>query len=136
MNSFRLLCKNAKGFEHMAFVKLKNDEFSKYFDDSIIIDDYSKDPSIVNTIEYSTDFLPVSELDTTEVIKFNTYLIQKRKCGIVHGKNCIVYILPPKSPNQCFLSCLLKIDEITKPKDQISLNAMIKVSCKSIKISL
>ena len=117
-----LLCLSPKGTEKMAQITIESLLDSSKLNEttSLTITDYTKDKELLNNKNLNLKLLPQSDSDESSLIKFNSYLYDRQKAGIINITDYgTIYVLPPLEKGQAYLNCYLKLN-ITIPPSETS----------------
>ena len=117
-----LQCLSPKGTEKMAQITIESSLDSSKLNEttSLTITDYTKDKELLNNKNINLKLLPQSDSDKSSLIKFNSYLNDRQKAGIINITVLgTIYVLPPLEKGQAYLNCYLKANA-TIPAETIS----------------
>ena len=108
-----LLCLSPKGTEKIAQITIESSLDTSKLNEttSLTITDYTKDKELLNNKNLNLKLLPQTGAGISSLIKFNSYLNDRQKAGIINITVLgTIYVLPPLEKGQAYLNCYLKVN--------------------------
>ena len=123
-----LLCLSPKGTEKIAQITIESSLDTSKLNEttSLTITDYTKDKELLNNKNLNLKLLPQTGAGISSLIKFNSYLYDRQKAGIINITDYgTIYVLPPSDKDQAYLNGYLKVTPTMPPAEASSSSGAI-----------